>query len=771
MLNQPGILSGLLILAALAAAGVFALASPAVGPPAVVPASAEPTAFSAERARVHLREITRRPRPVGSAFHAETRAYLLHALQELGLDPEVQHATGLRRTEDTVLAATVFNVMARLPGTDSTGAVVLMSHYDSVPPAPGAGDAGNGVATILETIRALRAGPPLRNDLIVLITDAEEAGLLGAQAWVDEHPWAADTGIVLNLEGRGHTGPVQMFRTTGDNGKMIRTLALAAPFPAAESLANDLFRLMPNDTDLTVFERAGYNGMDFANAHGLTHYHSPLDNFDNADPRTLQHHGSYLLPLARAFGDMNLAELAAPDRIYFSLPAVGLVHYPLAWATTLAVLATLLVFVAAAWAHRRCGLRAGGVLLGLLFLAGALVALPLLALGSWRLLAGLIPEVGWFEHGSPYDSGRYLLGIGLMVAALYAAMAGSLARRLGAAEMLLAALLLWTVLAVASAWWLPGGSYVFVWPLLFATAGLALWAAAAGRSTVLGVALLVFIALPAVMFVLPLMAGIEVALTLRQIPLPVALLVLGLGLLALQLELLWRSLGPTVPVLLAAAGVAVLVMALQQAVIDAERKKPNSVHYLADLDDGEARWYSLDPVPDEWTRHYLGAEPERGLLPMWAPPLAAGPSPEVWQRRASVVRAAGPQAELLAETPVGEGRRLRFRITVPEGSYSTVVYFPQGPGMHRLWIDGREVESDPARDHRPPRLLYFGMPQEGAELEIITTDAGPVEVAMRANIPGLPPTEEGAFPVRPDHLMEGGRLGDLTRLQQAFTFP
>src|SRR5690606_9193170 len=171
-------------------------------------------------------------------------------------------------------------------------AIVLVAHYDTVPHSPGGTDAGNAVAAILETVRALQAFPTLRNDVIVLITDAEEVGLCGAQAYVDEHPWASETALVLNHEGRGHTGPVVMFRSTDNNGRMISTLAAAAPYPLADSLANDAFRYMPNDTDLSVFDRAGYAGMDFANAHGLTHYHTPLDSYENADPRSLQHHGS-----------------------------------------------------------------------------------------------------------------------------------------------------------------------------------------------------------------------------------------------------------------------------------------------------------------------------------------------------------------------------------------------------------------------------------------------------------------------------------------------
>jgi hypothetical protein len=751
-----------LVLAVLAAVIVFALAVPPAVPPPVVTAAADSAAFSAERARLPLRELTRSPRPVGSVAHAATRAYLLEALRELGLEPELQRATAVRHKADTVRAARVANIVARLPGTDSSGAVVLVAHYDSVPNAPGAGDAGHGVAAVLETVRALRAGPPLRNDLIVLFTDAEEVGLLGAQAYVDEHPWASDTGVVLNAEGRGHAGPVHMFRTTANNGELIRTLGRTAPHPAAESVANELFRRMPNDTDLTVFQQAGHAGMDFANVRSLTHYHTPLDNFGNAEPRTLQHHGDYLLPLARGFGALDLAALAAPDRIYFSPPVIGLVHYPLAWAPALAVLGILLVAAMIFRAAQRGALRAKSVGLGVAHLAAALVVLPLFAMLTWRLLALRIPEVAWFAHGSPYGSGRYLLGIGLLVTALYVGSTGWLRRRLAPAEMLVAALLAWSLLALASALWTPGASYVFLWPLVFASLGLA-WFRPAGVA-------LVFLALPVLLFVPPLMHGVEEALTLGMVAAPMVLLVLGLGLLALPLARVADGLGRALPFLLGIAGVGVLGLALQGAGFDAERKKPNSVHYLADLDHGEALWYSLDPAPDEWTRQYLGDAAQLAALPGWAPAQLAGSRGIAWHREAPVIPESGPDAVLLEAHPAGEGRRVRLRITPPPGSHSVAIGFPGGAEVGGLRIDGREVPSTPGWDSRALQLLYFAMPEEGMELEVTTLGAGSLQVSLRADIPGLPSPGDDPVPERPEHMMAAGPLGDLTRVQRTREF-
>jgi hypothetical protein len=762
--------TGVLLLAVLAAAVVFVLAWPPAAPPPVIPASAEAGAFSAERARVHLRELTRSPRPIGSAAHAEVRAYLLDALRQLGLDPELQHATGVRRSGDTIRAAALVNIVARLPGVASSGAIVLLAHYDSVPNSPGAGDAGNGVAAILETVRALRAGPPMRNDVIVLITDAEEVGLLGAQAYVDEHPWATDTGIVLNAEGRGHAGPVYMFRTTASNGRMIRTLGRAAPYPAAESLANEIFRLMPNDTDLTVFQQAGYAGMDFANVRSLTHYHTPLDNYENADPRTLQHHGEYLLSLARAFGAMDLEKLAGPDRIYFSVPVLGLLHYPLTWALPLALLALLLVAGVTARAGRRKLLRANGVGIALLHLAAAMVVLPLAAMLAWRLLAGHIPEVAWSWHGSPYDSGRYLLGISLLVMGLYLGSVAWLRRRMSPPDMLVAALIAWLALSLVSAWRLPGASYLFLWPLVFATIGLERWSADASRRPAAQAAVLAVLALPTLLFVSTLVAGMEEALTLAWIAAPSALLVLGLGLLALPLSLVASGLGRALPASLLLLGVAVLGMALHGAGIDAERKKANSLHYIVDLDEEDARWYSLDPAPDEWTGLYLGDAPERAALPGWAPAQLAGPDGIAWQRQAPVLRVAGPQAELLSDTPTVEGRRLRLRISTPAGSHHTTIRFAGKAGISGLSIDGRELPSGPDPDTRAGQLLYFAMPARGVEVEVVTVGTEPLRVYLRANILGLPPMADGAAPLRPDHMMPAGQLGDLSRLQRTFEF-
>jgi acetylornithine deacetylase/succinyl-diaminopimelate desuccinylase-like protein len=144
--------------------------------------------FSAARAMAHIEAIADEPRPVGSAQHAEARAYLLEQLASLGWRTEVQESVGMFDfgQDGTQSISAVANIIATKSGSDPTGTVLLTAHYDTVPGSPGAADDGIGVGAILETARALNTAGVIRNDVMILLTDAEERGLHGAEAFVRE---------------------------------------------------------------------------------------------------------------------------------------------------------------------------------------------------------------------------------------------------------------------------------------------------------------------------------------------------------------------------------------------------------------------------------------------------------------------------------------------------------------------------------------------------------------------------------------------------------
>ena len=183
--------------------------------------------------------------------------------------------------ETRVRAATVRNIVARIPGTACTGAVLIDAHYDGAGIAHAAADDGAGVVAVLEAVRALQAGPPLKNDVILLITDGEELGLMGARAFADQHPWMADVTVVLNLEMRGGGGPSIMFQTGADNGWVVRAMQDPVIRAFANSLSYEVYKRLPNDTDFSVFRKAGKQGLDFAGIARAAVYHQAFDT-----PRT-----------------------------------------------------------------------------------------------------------------------------------------------------------------------------------------------------------------------------------------------------------------------------------------------------------------------------------------------------------------------------------------------------------------------------------------------------------------------------------------------------
>ena len=216
-------------------------------PPTPIAASAPPAEFSAERALRHVEALGRETHPVGTAAHARARAYIVSELQALSLDPQVQEATVVDpislANPQWGVAGTIQNVVARLAGTGGGKAILLVSHYDSVATAPGASDDSSGVATLLETARALKAGPPLKNDVILLFVDGEEVGLLGARGFVEQHPWAKEVGLALNFDTGGNAGVVYTYETSPGNAGLIPEYAAAVPYPVASSMMYEVYQI------------------------------------------------------------------------------------------------------------------------------------------------------------------------------------------------------------------------------------------------------------------------------------------------------------------------------------------------------------------------------------------------------------------------------------------------------------------------------------------------------------------------------------------------
>lgn len=745
-------------------------------PPAAVGAGAPPAEFSSGRARRHLEVISREPHPVGSREHAAVRDYLLGEFAGMGLSPELQTDSVVTRTaENSFSGATVQNVVARLRGSDSTGAILLVGHYDSAPGSPGASDDGSAVAAILETVRALRAGPQLRNDVIALLTDGEEQGLLGARAFVGGHPWLKDVGLVLNFEARGSRGPAIMFETSAGNGWLIEEFAKAAPHPVANSLAAEVYKLLPNDTDLTVFKGAGLPGLNFAYIDGHGHYHSALDTPAGMDERSLQHQGSYALALTKHFGGLSLVNAEKNDAIYFDVLGLRLFRYPRAWAVPLALAVSALCGAVLAVGFRRRRLRAAGVALGAAALLLSLVCAPLLVTLSWRLVSYLQSRSGGNSREALYHSNLYLLGFAALTVAVTSAVYLLFRRKSSVEEMAAGGLLWWLGLTVLSAFYFAGGSYLFIWPLLFSLPALA-WLFARQRQQAVSYRLfagLCLCAAPAVVLLSTMIYHSHQALGVGWSGVVMVLLVLLTGLLVPHLSLITAAKRWVLPAVSAAAGVALVAGASLSPGPDRERPKTNSVMYVMNADTGKAVWASYDAEPDEWTAQFFSGQAQRGDLSEFFPSrynkFLKSPAP------ASAL--AAPSVTLLGDETSGGVRTVRMKITSPQEVLNVFVPAGEGQEVVDAEVDGEVVDGGdapaPAGAGERWSLQYSAPPAEGVRLtlRVRASQPRPLNVSVVGQSYGLPEGLEASLKPRPDYIIPTPFTNsDSTFVSRAYAF-
>jgi len=373
--------------------------------PKPVPANAPADAFSAGRAFTDVQAMGSVPHPLGSPANARVRDYLMARMQALGLSPQIQRGTAFEAHGRLISGGTVENVIGVLPGRDRNApALALMAHHDSVPGSPGAADDTTGVASILEVVRAMKThGVPAR-DVMVVITDGEEAGLLGARAFFDS-PLAAHVGYVINLETRGGGGRAIMFETADHDGGDIALYRRTAMTPESNALTVFVYQHLPNDTDFTVAKQHGKVGLNYAFIGRQFDYHSPSSTPQALDIGSLQHMGQQVLPtaVALAFGQLPAR---TPDVVYGNVLFGLTLAYP-PWAGWL-ILAGCAALIAAGLtlARRRAAFdwvdapRGAGAGLYLVALSGTALELVRRATGvgtGWMGYRPLLARFPTFE--------------------------------------------------------------------------------------------------------------------------------------------------------------------------------------------------------------------------------------------------------------------------------------------------------------------------------------------------------------------------------------
>jgi len=573
--------------------------------PSEIPEEVPENEFSVSKAFQHVEKIGEAAHYLGSAAHSTVRNYIVNDLQNLGLEVQTQENFVLN---DEALLSRPQNILTRIKGSGDGDALVLMTHYDSQPHSShGASDAGSGVATILEGLRAFIAeGNTPKNDIIILFTDAEEIGLMGADLFVKEHPWAKDAKLALNFEARGSGGSsFMLLETNGGNAKLIKAFKEArVPFPTTNSLAYSVYKLLPNDTDLTVLREFGsINGFNFAFIGDHFDYHTANDVPKNLDLETLAHQGDYLMPLLHYFQDADLNQLHSDrDLLYFNLPFGQFITYPFAWIMPMNILAFILFFAILGYGFIKKKLQVKSIFKGFIPYFLSLIIGGLLVFGLWKFCLYIYPEYSEMLHGFTYNGYSYITAAVLLSLTVAFFVYHKFYTEEDTASQFVAPLFFWILICALLAVGLKGASY-FIIPAYFGCMQLLLMIHQKKPNLIINTIL----SLPVLFILFPFVQMFPVALGLKML---FVAGILSILLFSLFLPVFgYFSKKDLLAVLLFLGFNAFMFYAHFTSEFTAERPKPNSLVYLYDADEDKANWYSYDTMPDEWTSKYFGKEP------------------------------------------------------------------------------------------------------------------------------------------------------------------
>lgn len=433
---RPLILAAVVAVSALLAYGIWTR-------PGAEPVDSD--GFSAERA---VRDIEVISKEHHSVAHPEERAavreYLVDRLNGLGADTvrlyEYDSLVG-PQNKHVVYSFDAVDVLAEFPplkASEDPTYLLMVAHYDSrySQPMPkdtvwsyGAADDGYGVSVILETVnQVLKCRQDWKQGVKVLFTDAEEVGMMGMKAiWENDREVFDNVGFMINIEARGPWGPALLFETCPGNEKVMDLYAETADYPFTYSLTTVVYSFMPNFTDFTIVKDE-IPGMNFSTIADINHYHTDLDNFSNICPKSIQHYGAQIVPVAQeyltneAYSDRNYFK-AEDDTTNFTIPVLGLFNFSKAQYKVLNVIIFILFLLVFGFEGVRGRLKASKVFKSSMIILGT--AVGVLVLGELvaylcALISGAKFKLFGVMHGVSFDNVAMIVSVVLMAAACVA---------------------------------------------------------------------------------------------------------------------------------------------------------------------------------------------------------------------------------------------------------------------------------------------------------------------------------------------------------------
>ncbi len=685
--------------------------------------------FSTKRAFSQVEAIAQQPHYVGSKNHKKVAEYLQEELRKLGLETAVQEGYTLTDWGNLVKSK---NILARIKGSQNSKALLLLSHYDSAPHSAsfGASDAGSGVATILESVRAfLYNKTPHKNDIIILFSDAEELGLNGAALFVTQHQWTKEVGVVLNFEARGSSGPSYMLMETNQgNADLVNHFASAGvTFPVANSLMYSVYKMLPNDTDLTVFrEKGNIQGYNFAFIDDHYNYHTAQDTPNHLDKNTLAHQGTYLMPLLNYFGNANLnTKQTTKEEVYFNIPFV-LIHYPFDWIVPL-ILTALGIFVFLLFLGRAKHLLSlREIIKGFVPFLSALFLTGIITFLGWKILLQIYPQYNDLLNGFTYNGHAYIAAFTFLALAISFAFYNRFSDKKVTLNHYVIPLFFWIVINGILAFTLKGATFLII-PVYFGLLQFG-WFVIFQKSNKTFNLLL---SIPALLIIAPFIPMFPIGLGLKILFGSAMLTVLTFGLLlpvfgAFAKKGLWS-------ILFFILSIGFFTKAHYESGYESGKAKSNSLIYMYNLDTHKAHWITYDKNLDEWTKNHLGENPKEATAWEDTPLFSKYDTQFTYATETPVKELAQPTIEFLKDSVIGKLRYLKIKISPNRKVNRYDIFANEKISFYHFTANGAkqlEQKGDKMIRNGKKILSYYVVDNEPLEMQFIIDKSAVLDMQL-----------------------------------------
>src|SRR6218665_3222111 len=464
---------------------------------------------------------------------------------------------------------------------------------------------------------------------------------------------------------------------------MVEGFSKANPkYPASNSLMYSIYKMLPNDTDLTVFREQGkIQGFNFAFIDDHFNYHTAQDDYTHLSPKTVEHQGSYLMPLLRYFSNSDLKNLdTIDDNIYFNTPFY-FVSYPFSWIFPMLITSlVLLLFLLFIGLGKRT-LTIVDIGKGFIPLMGSLFVSGLLTFFGWKFLLFINPQYSDILQGFTYN-GHYYIGAFLFLSLAISFVFYTVSKTENlAVNHSVAPLLLWIVINFGIAFYLPGAGF-FIIPVICGILMLAWFVITQKTNKIFNLLL----GIPALVIFVPYIILFPIGLGLKILAGSAVLTVLVFSLLlpvfgSFYKKGLW-AIGFFV------ISIGFFVMAQLESEYKPGQAKPNSLLYIYDADKDKAFWATYDKNLDEWTKTYLADNPVNVAFLNVNPLFSKYNSEFTFAATAMVRELEEPEISFLKDSIIGDYRYLKIKISPTRKVNRYDIFANENIVFHNLKANG-----------------------------------------------------------------------------------